>query len=51
MHGRGSGADGWHRGDAPADTKNTILAGLIESAKSDDRAGDCALTLALLQKS
>lgn len=40
--------DHLHRGDAPADTKNTILAGLIESAKSDDRSGDCALTLMLL---
>lgn len=40
--------DHLHRGDAPADTKNTILAGLIESAKTDDRAGDCALTLMLL---
>lgn len=40
--------DHLHRGDAPADTKNTILTGLIESAKSDDRAGDCALTLMLL---
>jgi RNA polymerase sigma-70 factor (ECF subfamily) len=40
--------DHLHRGDAPADTKNTILARLIASAKSDDRAGDCALTLMLL---
>ena len=40
--------DHLHRGDAPADKKNTILTGLIESAKSNDRAGDCALTLVLL---
>ena len=40
--------DHLHRGDAPADKKNTILIGLIESAKSNDRAGDCALTLVLL---
>jgi RNA polymerase sigma-70 factor (ECF subfamily) len=40
--------DHLHRGDAPADKKNTILTGLIESAKSNDRAGDCALTLMLL---
>lgn len=40
--------DHLHRGDASSDKKNTILAGLIESAKSDDRAGDCALTLMLL---
>ncbi len=40
--------DHLHRGDAPSDRKNAILAGLIESAKSNDRAGDCALTLMLL---
>lgn len=40
--------DHLHRSDASSDKKNTILAGLIESAKSDDRAGDCALTLMLL---
>ncbi len=40
--------DHLHRGDGSPDQKNTILAGLIESAKSDDRAGDCALTLMLL---
>ncbi|WP_252258648.1 RNA polymerase sigma factor [Erythrobacter aurantius] len=40
--------DHLHRGDASSDKKNTILTQLIESAKSDDRAGDCALTLMLL---
>jgi RNA polymerase sigma-70 factor (ECF subfamily) len=40
--------DHLHRGEAPPDQKNTILAGLIRSAKSNDRAGDCALTLVLL---
>lgn len=40
--------DHLHCGDASSAKKNTILAGLIESAKSDDRAGDCALTLMLL---
>lgn len=37
-----------HRGDAPADKKNIVLSTLIRSAKSDNRAGDCALTLMLL---
>lgn len=40
--------DHLHRGDAPSDRKNVILASLIESAKSNDRAGDCALTIMLL---
>src|SRR5690606_18496333 len=40
--------DHLHRGDAPPDKKNIVLSRLIQSAKSDDRAGDCALTLMLL---
>ena len=40
--------DHLHRGSAPSDTKNIVLSTLIRSAKSDDRAGDCALTLMLL---
>lgn len=40
--------DHLHRGDAPSDKKKIILAGLIDSAKSNDRAGDCALTIMLL---
>lgn len=40
--------DHLHCGDASSAKKNTILAGLIEIAKSNDRAGDCALTLMLL---
>ncbi|UNK78081.1 hypothetical protein MNQ96_10830 [Sphingopyxis granuli] len=40
--------DHLHRGDAPSDKKNIVLSTLIRSAKSDNRAGDCALTLMLL---
>jgi RNA polymerase sigma-70 factor (ECF subfamily) len=40
--------DHLHRGDGLPDQKNLILGGLIQSAKANDRAGDCALTLMLL---
>ncbi len=40
--------DHLHRGDVPSGRTNAILTGLVESAKSNDRAGDCALTLMLL---
>ncbi len=37
-----------HRSDGSPDHKNLLLGGLIRSAKANDRAGDCALTLMLL---
>lgn len=37
-----------HHGVSPPDLKNQVLSRLIQSAKANDRAGDCALTLMLL---
>jgi len=40
--------DHLHRGVGLPDQKNLLLGDLIQSAKANDRAGDCALTLMLL---
>ena len=40
--------DHLHRGVGSPDQKNLLLGDLIQSAKANDRAGDCALTLMLL---
>ncbi len=40
--------DHLHRGDSSPDQKNLLLGDLIQGAKANDRAGDCALTLMLL---
>lgn len=40
--------DHLHSGSAPSDQKNLILRELVEAAKANTRAGDCALTLMLL---
>jgi RNA polymerase sigma-70 factor (ECF subfamily) len=40
--------DHLHRGDSSPDQKNLLLGELIQRAKANDRAADCALTLMLL---
>jgi RNA polymerase sigma-70 factor (ECF subfamily) len=40
--------DHLHSGSAPSDQTNRMLSELVEAAKANDRAGDCALTLMLL---